>query len=161
MNVLDFAMKIELQGKAYYENMAASAGLPGLKTIFTELAADEQKHYDVLRGLKGGETWGMADSRAVEHARSVFTELLRDPNAAAGLHEALDVYRLALKVEAESVKLYEDMAKKEEDPAIVQLYLTIANEEKKHYNVVENICDFVTRPKYYLAWREFSNLDEL
>ena len=161
MNVLDFAMKIELQGKAYYESMAASSGVPGLKTIFTELAADEQKHYDVLRGLKEGETWGMADSRAVEHARSVFTELLRDRNAVAGLHEALDAYRLALKVEAESVKMYEDMAKKEEDPVIVQLYLTIANEEKKHYNIVENVCDFVMRPKYYLEWREFSNLDEL
>ena len=161
MNVFDFAMKIELQGKAYYETLAGSAGLPGLKTIFTELAADEQKHYDVLRGLKEGNTWGMVDSHALEHARSVFSELLTERDVLGGLHEDLDAYRMALKVEAESVKLYEDMAKKEENPATVQLLLTIANEEKKHYNIVENICDFVMRPKYYLAWREFSNLNEL
>lgn len=161
MNVLDFAMKMELQGKAYYETLAASAGLPGLKVIFTELAADEQKHLDVLRRLKEGATFGMADSRAMERARSVFTELLRDKGAVAGLQEALDAYKLALKVEAESVELYEGMASGEDDPGIVQLYLTLANEEKKHYNIVENVCDFLTRPKYYLEWREFSNLDEL
>lgn len=161
MNVLDYAMKVELQGKAYYENMAASAGMPGLKTIFTELAADEQKHYDTLRRLKEGETWGMADSRATEQARDVFSELLRDRNLPAELREALDAYRLALKVEAQSVKMYEEMAKKEEDPVIVQLFLRIANEEKKHYNVLENVCDFIMRPKYYLEWREFGNLDEL
>jgi rubrerythrin len=53
------------------------------------------------------------------------------------------------------------MAKQEQDPELVQLYLKIANEEKKHYNIVENIRDFVMRPKYYLEWREFSNLNEL
>ncbi|OGU07204.1 MAG: ferritin [Geobacteraceae bacterium GWC2_58_44] len=161
MNVFDFAMKIELQGKAYYENLAASAKLAGLRTIFTELAADEQKHYDVLRGLKEGKTWEMADSRVLEHTRSVFTDLLRDRDVEVGLQEALDAYKLALKVEADSVRLYEDMAKKEENPETVQLYLTIANEEKKHYNIIENICDFVMRPKYYLKWREYSDLDDL
>ena len=161
MNVFDFAMKIELQGKAYYENLSASAKIPGLRTIFSELAADEQKHYDVLRGLKEGKTWEMADSRVLEHARSVFSGLPGNKEVEAGLEEALDAYKLALKIEADSVKLYEDMAKKEENPETMQLYLSIANEEKKHYNIIENICDFVMRPKYYLEWREFSNLQEL
>lgn len=161
MNVYDFAMKIELQGKAYYEDLAASAEMPGLRTIFTELAADEQKHYDVLRGLKEKKNWGMEDSRALERAKGVFTDLIGNRELLSELHEALDAYRLALKVEADSVKMYEDMAKQEEDPATVQLYLTIANEEKKHYNIMENICDFIMRPKYYLEWREFSNLDPL
>ena len=161
MNVFDFAMKIELQGKAYYETLAASARLPGLNTIFTELAADEQKHYDVLRGLKEGKGWEMADSRVLEHARSVFSALLGNQETLTELQEGLDAYRLALKIEADSVKLYEEMATKEENPETVRLYLTIANEEKKHYNIIDNICDFLLRPRYYLEWREFSNLQEL
>jgi rubrerythrin len=161
MNVFDFAMKMELQGKACYENLAASTKVPGLKTIFTGLAADEQKHYEIFRGLKEGKEWTMTDSRMLEQARSVFRDMLADKEHLVELHEDLDAYKVGLKIEADSVKLYEDMAKKEKDPETVQLYLKIANEEKKHYNIVDNICDFVMRPKYYLEWREFSNLQEL
>lgn len=161
MNVYDFAMKVELQGKAYYEDLAARAEPPWFKAIFTGLAADEQKHYEALRALKEGKQWGMAESHALEYARSVFADLIGNRDLVSGLGETIDAYRLALKVEADSVRMYEEMAKKEEDPATMQLLLTIANEEKKHYNIVENICDFIMRPKYYLEWHEFSNLDPL
>jgi len=161
MNVFDFAMKMELQGKTCYETLASSTKIPGLKTIFTGLAEDEQKHYEIFRSLKEGKTWTMTDSRALERAKTVFTDLLKDKEHLIELEEDLDAYKVGLKIEADSVKLYEDMAKKEQDPDTIQLYLKIANEEKKHYNIIENICDFVMRPKYYLEWREFSNLDQL
>ena len=52
------------------------------------------------------------------------------------------------------------MAKKENTIEIVQLLLKIVNEEKKHYNIMENLYDFVLAPQNYLAWGEFSNLKE-
>jgi len=161
MNVFDFAMKMELQGKACYENLAASTQVLGLKNIFTGLAADEQKHYEVFRGLKEGKSFAMADSQMLEQAKSVFRELVGDKERMGDLREDLDGYRLGLKIEADSVKLYEDMAKKEQNQETLQLYLRIANEEKKHFNIMENICDFVMKPRYFLEWREFSNLHEL
>lgn len=162
MNVFDFAMKMELQGKAFYENLAASANHPGLKTIFTGLAADEQKHYDLFRDLKEGKSWSMGDSSMLDEAKTVFQNFIANRELIESqLREDLDGYNMGLKIEEESVKLYEGMAKKEQDPELVELYLKIANEEKKHYNIVENIRDFVMRPKYYLEWREFSNLHEL
>lgn len=161
MDVFDFAMKMELQGKTIYENLAASTKVPGLKTIFSGLAADEQKHYEIFRELKGGKAWIMTDSLMLEEAQSVFRDLLADKDRLVELQEDLDAYRVGLKIEADSVQLYEDMAKKEQEPETVQLYLRIANEEKKHFNIIENICDFLMRPKYYLEWREFSNLHEL
>ncbi|HJV33602.1 ferritin family protein [Geomonas sp.] len=162
MNVFDFAMKMELQGKACYEEMAASTKVPGFRTIFRGLAADEQKHFDIFRDLKEGKTFQMVNSRAIDHARTVFTELIQHKDLIEKeLHEDLDAYHVGLKMEADSIKLYEEMATKEANPEIVQLYLKMANEEKKHYNIIENICDFVMRPKYYLEWREFSNLHEL
>ena len=161
MNVFNFAMKMELQGKACYENLASSTQVAGLRNIFTGLAADEQKHYEVFRGLKEGKAFAMTDSRMLEQAKSVFQEMVGEKERITGLGEDLDGYRLGLKIEADSVKLYEDMAKREQNPETVQLYLKIANEEKKHFNIMENICDFVMKPKYFLEWREFSNLHEL
>jgi rubrerythrin len=162
MNVFDFAMKMELQGKAFYEDLAESANHPGLKTIFTGLAADEQKHYELFRDLKEGKSRSMSDSAMLDEAKTVFQNFIANRELIESqLREDLDGYNIGLKIEEESVKLYEDMAKQEQDPELVQLYLKIANEEKKHYNIVENIRDFVMRPKYYLEWREFSNLNEL
>jgi rubrerythrin len=37
----------------------------------------------------------------------------------------------------------------------------IAEEERRHLNIMENIFDFVESPKTFLAWGEFSNLNEL
>ncbi len=43
----------------------------------------------------------------------------------------------------------------------VLVVLTIANEEKKHFNILDNLCDFTLAPQNYLAWGEFSNLKDL
>jgi rubrerythrin len=116
----------------------------------------------VFSDLKDGKGWDMADSRMLDQAKSVFRDLVAGRDALVSqLHEDLDAYRVGLKIEADSIRLYEEMAKKETDPETVRLYLRIANEEKKHYNIIDNICDFVMRPKYFLEWREFSNLHEL
>jgi rubrerythrin len=160
MNIFDFAMKMELDGKAYYQKIAADTTEGGLKNIFTNLAADEQKHYETILSIKSGTALKMSDSTVLGEAKNLFELLLTDKNAAAVLKKSLDGYRHARKIEADSVKLYEDMAKKEDNPEIVQLLLRVANEEKKHFNILDNLCDFVEAPQNFLAWGEFSNLKE-
>jgi rubrerythrin len=65
-----------------------------------------------------------------------------------------------MKLEADSFRLYEDAAEKEENKDVKAILLRIAEEEHKHFEVLENIYDFVNAPNQFLAWREFSNLDE-
>jgi rubrerythrin len=161
MNILDFAMKMELDGKAYYENLAAETTVTGLKSIFTSLAADEQKHYETIQGIKAGTHLKMADSAVLDKAKNMFEELAADKNIVGSLKKSLDGYQLARKLEADSVRLYEDMAKKEDKPDTEQLLLRIANEEKKHFNIMDNLYDYVLAPQNFLAWGEFSNLKEL
>ncbi len=160
MNVFDFALEMELDGKAHYERLAEGTPVQGLKNIFTMLAADEQKHYETIQALKSGDYEAMADSAALDEAKNVFQVLLSEKTIIGGLRKDLDGYHYAMHVEADSVKLYEDMAKKESSAECVQLLLKIANEEKKHYNIMENLYDFVLAPQNYLAWAEFSNLKE-
>jgi rubrerythrin len=161
MNVFDYAMKMELDGKAFYEKLTAETSLPELKSVFSSMAEDEQKHYETFQALKSGTAGAMADSRILETTRNVFEQLAQNKALAATLKNSLDGYETARKVEADSVRFYEDMAAKEANPANVQLILTIANEEKKHYNILDNLCDFTLAPQNYLAWGEFSNLKEL
>jgi len=160
MNVFDFAMQMEIDGKAHYEKLAAGSSIPGLKNIFLMLAADEQKHYEMIQAMKVGDYGAMPGSTVLDEAKNVFQGIMNDKTLLGGLRKDLDGYRYAMKVEADSVKLYEDVAKKENSVEMVQLLLKIANEEKKHYNIMENLYDFVLAPQNYLAWGEFSNLKE-
>ena len=160
MNVFDFAMQMEKDGKTHYEKLAAGTPIVGLKNIFSLLAADEQKHFETIQAMKTGANDAMAGSIALDEAKNVFQGLMNDRTLPGVLKKDLEGYLYAMKVEADSVKLYEDMAKKENRADVVQLLLKIANEEKKHYNIMENLYDFVLAPQNFLAWGEFSNLKE-
>ena len=161
MNVFDFAMQMEMDGKAYYEKLAEGTPIAGLRTIFIRLAADEQKHFDAIQSMKAGAANVMADSTVLEEAKNVFQGLMNEKTLLGGVKKDLDGYLHAMKVEADSVRLYEEMAKKESNPETVLFLLKLANEEKKHYSIMENLYDFVLAPQNYLAWGEFSNLKEL
>lgn len=160
MNVYDFAMKMELDGKAYYEQLAAATKVTGLRNIFLGLAEDEQKHYEIFQALKNQETPAMSESTALENARNVFEKLIAEKTVAGATGDDLAGYRHAMKLEAESFRFYEEVAIHTPDPGIKQLLSRVAGEERKHFNILQNVFDFVNAPNQYLAWAEFSNLDE-
>jgi rubrerythrin len=159
MKIFDFAIKMEEDGKAFYEKLAKNTALPGLQTIFSRLAADEQKHCEIFQTLRAGEkTVAMADSTALEFAKNVFAALPKD--AGTAIKDDLESYRYAMQIEAESFRLYEDAAKHEKGAGTKELLLKIAAEEHKHFQILENIFAFINAPNQYLAWGEFSNLEE-
>jgi len=161
MNVFDFAIKMELDGKVFYEKLAKETNIAGLQTIFLRLAADEQKHYEIFLALKGqAQTLTMEDTTALEQAKNVFEKLLAQKESLGPVQGDLEAYRYAMQVEADSFRLYEDAAEKESNPDVKSLLLRIAGEEHKHFDILENIHDFVNAPNQYLAWGEFSNIDE-
>ncbi len=159
MNVFDFAMKMELDGKGFYNKLARGTELAGLRDIFLRLAADEQKHYEVFLALKTQALpKTMQDTPALEQAKNVFEDLLARKDSLGPVKGDLEGYARAIKTEEDSFKLYEGAVGKETDPAVRELLLRIAGEEHKHFEILHNIYDFVNAPSQYLAWGEFSNL---
>jgi len=161
MNVFDFALKMEEDGRLFYEKLAAEAAVAELKTIFTMLAAAEKEHAKAIAALKKQAAPDGADSRVLEHTRNVFQVLLEKKHALEILKGDNDGYRHAIGCAMAGIKLYEDMAKKESNPAVAKNLLMLAADERKHLEIMENIYDFVEAPNDYLAWGEFSNLKQL
>jgi rubrerythrin len=162
MNIFDLAMEMELEVKAYYEKLAAGTGLPGVAKIFTLLAGDEQKHHDAVRAMKNNAApEAFKDTTVLEFAKGVVAGYVGDASVAAKLKNDLQGYRHALDVEAASVRMYQQLVEKETDREVKKTLARILEEEKKHYNIVENLYDFALKPEYFLAWGEFSNLREL
>lgn len=160
MNVYDLAIQMEEDGRKFYEKLAGEADEPELKSIFTLLAAEEEHHRDIFQDMKKGEDPVKADSRLIEEARSAFKKLLEKRDAIDILRKDPDGYRHTIKAEEAYIRMYEEMAKKEKNEHAARLMLQIAEEEKHHLSIMENIFDFMESPKTYLAWGEFSNLKE-
>ncbi len=161
MNVFDFAMEMEMSGYDYYQNLASTATLPGLKTIFASLAEGERKHAEIFRALKeGSQDLALPVSGSLDTAQNVFSLL---PMGAEGMKDipgVLAAYQHAMKLEADSFRFYEDAAGKESDDGVKALLLKIADEEQRHFNILENVYNFVNAPNQSLEWGEFSNLGE-
>ena len=51
MSIFEFAMKMEQDGEKFYRDLAGKTTNTGLKQIFTYLADEEVKHYNLFKGL--------------------------------------------------------------------------------------------------------------
>lgn len=160
MNVIDCALKMEEEARLHYEELAAAAPTPELRTLFSLLTAAEREHRHALEKIKEGVAAPETGFVALNEASCVFRALLSKRELLAGLKNDSDAYQHVIKEEQESVKLYEELAAKAEDGDTRNLLLMIAEEERRHLNIVENIYSFLESPKTYLAWGEFSNLRE-
>lgn len=161
INIYDYAMKMELDGKSFYAKQAAESDVAGLRTIFSRLAEDEQKHYETIKKLKNRSgPVEMATSTGLADSKNVFEQLSETGQTREKVSDDLEAYRYAMQVEADSFRLYEAAAAKENDESVRRVLLRIAEEEHEHFNILENVFHFVNAPNQFLAWGEFSNLDE-
>ena len=160
MNIFDCAIKMEHDARVFYEKLAATATVPELKNLFTLLAESEQEHQNVLEQLKESGDPLKSQLKDLQEAACLFKPLLAKRDLMAGLVEQADAYRQIVKEEETGITFYEDLAAQTADEKTRRILLVIADEERKHLNIVENIYSFVESPKNFLAWGEFSNLKE-
>jgi rubrerythrin len=160
MNVFDFAMEIERSGRKFYRSVAAKTGTPGVRTIFSMMAEDEQELLDRFRAMKAAaQSTTMEDSGVLENAGNIFENALSEREALQ-ISDDLEAYHYVMRVEAAICRLYEDAARREPNPEVQQLLRRIAAEERRELESLRQLYDFVNAPNEFLAWGEFSNLNE-
>lgn len=161
MYIFNLALALEREIESFYKQLSEKSESPGLKTIFLQLADDERKHYEAIEALKRGVgDWPMQDSVFLTQADDFFRNLVQEKPSFLGTDDLPEAYRYAMSVEADSTRLYRKAAESVKAPEARKVLLKIAAEEEKHFNLVENLYNFVNAPNEYLAWGEFSNMDE-
>ena len=161
MNIIDCAIKMEQEARIMFEKLAADAAVPELKNLFTLLAESEQEHHDALVELKGSSNPLKVQFKDLPEAACLFEPLQAKRDLVAELAEQPDAYLHIVKEEENGVRFYEDLAARAEDDKTRKILLMIADEERKHLSIVQNIYSFVESPKSFLVSAEFSNLKEL
>lgn len=165
MDVFEFAMKMEKDGQAFYEKMAGEAENAVLKEILTNLAQDEVKHYNLFKKFRDGDDSAVADmessgSKAMENAKNVFQKLAADKAPEGFSQDIMSAWKEAQEVEKKSEDFYRVKAAEESNEGIKKTIIKIADEEHKHWLLIENVINFLNRPKQWLEDAEWNNMEQ-
>lgn len=164
MDIYEFAKQMEKDGEKYYRELADNSGLAGLKKIFTILADDEMKHYQIIEQLrlKSGQPQ-MADTKVLENTKNIFVEMKGlDVGPRIDTTRETNAYRKARELEKMSRDFYLEKAGEVEGKEAKLLFEKLAAEEEKHFRIMENMVEFVSRPEpgNWLENAEWHHLDE-
>jgi len=159
MDIFAFALKMEKDGRDFYLKLAGKTKNKGLAGILEMLAEEELKHYKAIQAIHA-KKHEMAPTGVLERAKNMF-QRMKD----FGEHFDIDIselefYRQAMTLEEQSRDFYLDRADEAKDPQNKELFSQLAGEEKKHYILLENIADFVSRPQQWLENAEFFHIED-
>lgn len=163
MNVFEYAMKMEEDGRKYYEGEAGKTGSPALKRIWLQLAEDEIKHYEIFRRFRDGEVPTAAKMAALgtkilDTAKTVFEEISdKDANMTFGGDEQA-AWEKAKQLEIDTQVFYREKAEEADDAEVKKTFNLLADEENKHEHLIEHVLNFLREPRQWLDDAEWSNL---
>ncbi len=162
MEILEYAMKMELDGKAFYEKSAAQTSVPELKKILLQLAEEELKHFHFFRQMKEGNRAEAEATIAVTgstllNSKNLFQQLTDQGKQSSFGSEVRAIWTEALKIEERAEKAYRDEAAKEADMSKRALLTKIADEEQTHVYLVDNILSFMSDPSGFMDSANYRN----
>lgn len=162
MDIIKFAMQMELDGQAFYEKGAAATDNPQLKEVLLTLAEEEQKHYQVFKSMSDGDLAAAESSLGKKSGtpaltKSVFQQMAEANVETLGGEDVRELWEKAVEIEEKSEKMYRDAANEEDDEIRRDLLRRIADEEKNHVYLVDNVLSFIKDPSTFLASTQYQN----
>lgn len=159
MNIFEYAMRMEKDGENYYRQMIIQTANKGLKTILTMLADEEVKHYNALERMQSEKPY-MAETTILTDAKNIFVQIRDSGEKIEFEIQQLELYRKAQDIEEKSRSFYLEKSDEVEQEYQRELFLKLAEEENKHYFLLDNIIEFVSQPEIWLENAEFVHLEQ-
>jgi rubrerythrin len=162
MNVFEYAMKMETDGRNFYLEHAEKVDTPHLKKILLQLADDELKHYNIFKAMAEGKSAQYKDSEKttiLATVKNVFEELKGQKQDFSFPAEAKSIWEEAQEVEKKSEDFYREKAGEVDDDNQKKILNKIADEEHRHWVTMQNVIQFLDRPNHWLEDAEWSNLE--
>ena len=159
MDIFDYALQMEKDGELFYLKLAKKTGNKGLQNILEMLAEEEVKHYKAIEGMMQGRC-EMSETAVLDNAKNIFVEMKDRGEKFEQEKDQTEFYAKAQAIEKQSQQFYEEKACKATEQNQKKLFEKLAGEEAKHYFLLENIIEFVSRPKQWLEDAEWYHLEQ-
>jgi rubrerythrin len=156
MDILVYAIKMELDGEKYYKEQAERNRGNSLYKVFMDLAKDESDHAKILEDKARGLFYRL-NAPVPSSVQNVFAGLSGLKGISCCQDQA-DVYKAALEKEKQSIDLYKKLLS--ESGGDKELYDYLIAQEEEHYAIIEEIIKVVSRPEEWVEAAEFGEREE-
>lgn len=160
MNSIEFAINMEIDGEKYYREQAKNNQDNSLNAVFLLLAEDENGHAKLLKSEQKKITYDLADNATLADTNNVFKNRGEFKNKFEKIPDQLDVYRMALQMEKDSIELYEKLLKEATDEQTKRLFGYLVKQEENHFKIFNNLITLVERPEEWVEDAEFGIREE-
>ena len=137
--IIDYAMEKEKEAADFYEKAKDDKNYQAINDMLTQFAAEEVKHYNMLKALKGER------AKIASYAFRTVTDLkisdyMTDITYKPGLSYQ-DMLHVAMKREEEAYKFYKGLIDKTDNEELKKVFQLLAQEESKHKLTLETWYD--------------------
>jgi rubrerythrin len=154
-DILKQAIIMENRGKSLYEMVASQTQSEDVKNIFKTMADEEQIHIEFLTKQfafyskhKAFDTNQLEAATAEDAiANHILTEKIRKDISGAGFESA--AISAAIDMENKSIEVYEQRAKDSTDINEKELYQFLADWEKGHHKLLQELNKQLTEKVWY------------
>jgi rubrerythrin len=160
MSVIDYAMKAEKDGIAFYMKAAKKFNDKELKDVFMKLAKEEAKHLETFIGIKAKlEKKGADQCFRSESISDYLAVIIREGFFGESMVKRLEkvetVYEacvIAMNAEKNAIMLYSELAKLSKDKDQKKILEDVTKEERSHIVMVGGVrADY--DPAYAASWK--------
>jgi rubrerythrin len=166
IEVLQLAVRMEADGKKFYQKASKKSSNKLAKGLFRQLANEEDVHrkkfVEIYKAFKRGQNWPDVEppSEKGEKIRSLFAEATKalgsNFKAAESEFEAI---KIAMDMEVKSYNLYYSRSKESTLPVEKRFYQILAGEERGHHLALLDSYEYLSDPTGWFTKKEHWSLD--
>lgn len=144
-SILNMAIKNEIEAYDFYSGVAARVSDPAIRSIFTEMAQQEEKHRVQLSAYLDGAAESFVMERLPDYK---VAETVEQPKLSLSM-KPVDAIALAMKREEEARNAYQLFADASTDPALRQVFLELSAMENGHKSRLEELYTNMAFPEVW------------
>jgi rubrerythrin len=162
LNVIKESIKLEINGRNFFEHAAEMTHNEHGKKMFRKLAQDEVGHLtafgQLFSAVIGNEEWKkFVDEEETKGPAPIIEELKTRIEKGAKEERAseLEAIRIGMDLERKAINFFEKSEKETTDDKAREIFKRIGDEEKIHYDLLQAQYDSVTNSGFWFDIAEF------
>ena len=166
IEVLQLAVRMEVDGKEFYQKASQKSSNKLAKGLFQQLANEEDVHrkkfVEIYEALKRGKNWPdvKPPSEKGKKLKSLFSEATKTLGSKVKVGESeLEAIKTAMDMERKSYDLYHSRSEESTLPVEKRFYKTLAGEERGHHLALLDSFEYLSDPAAWFTKKEHWSLD--
>ena len=166
LEAVQFAIRMEIDGKEYYQKASRESGNKVGKELFEWLSAEEDKHRqrfeDIYNAIKKQKAWPEVNIQPSkgEILNTLFSEAIKVAGTQVKAASAeLDAIAKAMDMETKTENFYRSQGGGASYDAERKLYMSLVAEERGHYLALVDYREYLIDPAGWFRKAEHHSLD--